>query len=131
MKAAGYWIKASEFPNESAVYDFHWRSVETKKPITADDAYFIMRKNYPHLLNTIEFLHESTPSASTENKLLSALLQDWNDVNVVLPQISMKVRWITKDGTRDVGYYNSDKKQFLTMDVRSFEEIIYWKPLHP
>lgn len=47
-----------------------------------------------------------------------------------LPTESMKVRWICDDGIEDIGFYDHETKQFSSIDMRSENPILYWKPFN-
>ena len=46
-----------------------------------------------------------------------------------LPNKSMAVKWICSDGLEDVGFYNANIKEFVSIDLISINQITHYKPL--
>ena len=54
------------------------------------------------------------------------MINKWVSINK-LPTKSMLVQWETEDGKQDIGFYNSELKEFLTYDLISEKPITYWR----
>ena len=54
---------------------------------------------------------------------------NWTDITIEMPKESMRVKWLCDDGIEDVGFYNHDIKEFVTIDPKSENPITHWIPL--
>lgn len=52
----------------------------------------------------------------------------WNNINDSLPEKMQKVKYKMKNRVEDIGFFNG--KDFVTIDPKSEDEIIEWKPLN-